>query len=109
NHIPKPTANAMTSPAAVIHAELVRGLATANAPLGALPVSDNASKAKAKSEAEWKRCSGLFSRQRCTTRCSAGGIAVTICDNVGGSSLRTALIVSDDVGFWNARLPVSIS
>ncbi len=32
-----------------------------------------------------------------------------ICDAEGGSSFRMALIVSTEVGLWNARLPVSSS
>ena len=38
------------------------------------PESDSASRAKAKSDADWKRCSRFFSRWRCTIRCNAGGM-----------------------------------
>src|SRR5579863_8676961 len=71
--------------------------------------SDNASIAKAKSEADWKRCSAFFSRQRWTTRCRAGGTAGTSCERVVGSSFRIALMVSAGVDLRNARWPVSIS
>ena len=83
---------------------------------GALPMfdediaeSDMASNANAKSDAEWKRCSGFFSRQRCTIRSRAGGVPGVIREISGGSSFKMAVIVSGDVGFLNARLPVSIS
>src|SRR5579862_6521580 len=46
-----------------------------------MDVSDNASSANARSDADWKRCSGFFSRQRCTTRCNAGGTLVVTCEN----------------------------
>src|SRR5262249_56091061 len=42
--------------------------------------SDQASRAKPKSEADWKRCSGFFSRQRCTTLCNAGERYGAICE-----------------------------
>src|SRR5579862_1891016 len=80
-----------------------------NEPVGAVPESDKASRAKARSEAEWKRCSGLFSRHRCTIFWRAGGVPGTICEADGGSSFRMALIVSGEVGLWNARSPVNIS
>jgi hypothetical protein len=72
---------------------------------GLLPESDRASRAKARSEEDWKRCSGLFSRQRCTTRCRPGGAALTTYEIAGGSSCKTAVIVSADVDLANARLP----
>src|ERR1700691_4967429 len=61
--------------------------------------SDSASSAKAKSEADWNRCSGLFSRQRWTTLCMAGGARGTSCETPGGSSFRMAVIVSAEVVF----------
>src|ERR1700722_20306905 len=61
--------------------------------------SDSASSAKAKSEADWKRCSALFSSQRWTTLCMAGGAKGTRCERPGGSSFRMAVIVSAEVGF----------
>src|SRR5208283_819010 len=71
----------------------------------ALPeLSDKASSAKAKSEADWKRCSGFFSRQRWTTRCRAGGRFVVTCEIAGGSSFRMAVIVSAKVGCVSAYL-----
>src|SRR5271169_1836367 len=63
------------------------------------PDCDSASRANAKSDADWKRCSGFFSRQRWTTRCSAGGIFAVTCEIPGGSSFRIAVIVSGEVGF----------
>jgi hypothetical protein len=38
-----------------------------------------------------------------------GGMAWTICELPGGSSLSKAVIVSADVDLWNTRLPISIS
>src|SRR5271166_3394804 len=52
----------------------------------ALPdCSDRASRANAKSDADWNLCSGFFSRQRLTTRCIAGGIFAATCEMLGGS------------------------
>ena len=86
----------------------VRTLPPAAATVG--PLSPwSVSKANPRSRADWKRCSGFFSRQRCTIRSSAGGVAGAICEMPGGSSFRMAVIVSVDVGLRNARLPVSIS
>src|SRR5215831_7554271 len=42
--------------------------------------SDHAFRAKPKSEADWKRCSGFFSRHRCTTLCNAVGRFGAICE-----------------------------
>jgi hypothetical protein len=50
------------------------------------PESDRASSADAKSDAEWKRCSGFFYRQRCTIRSSAGGVPGAICEMLVASS-----------------------
>src|SRR5690348_10647416 len=72
-------------------------------------MSEMAPSAKAKSEADWKRCAGLFSRQRCTTRCSAGGRSGAISDMAGGSSFRMADMVSAEVVLWKVRVPASIS
>src|ERR1700722_4467057 len=69
NHHKTATTIARAHPTAANH-HLFCALSTGIAPVGALPVSDNASNAKARSEADWKRCSGFFSRQRCTTRCN---------------------------------------
>src|SRR5215472_14707413 len=55
------------------------------------------------------RCSGFFDRQRLTVRCRPGGRFGASCETAGGSSLRIALIVSADVAFRKAGLPVSIS
>src|SRR5437879_6503199 len=67
------------------------------------PESDRASTANAKSDADWKRCSGFFSKQRCTILCSARGMVDASREVPGGSSLRMAFIVSTEVGFRNAR------
>src|SRR6516225_2673251 len=71
-----------------------------------LPVSLNASSAKAKSCAEWKRCSGSFSRQRWTTRCIPGGVAGASCEMDEGSSFRIAAMVSAEVDLRKGCLPV---
>jgi hypothetical protein len=71
--------------------------------------SDGAPSANARSEADWKRCLGFFSRQRCTIRCNPGELFGVICETEGGSSFKIAARVYADVGFWNARLPESIS
>src|SRR5579864_334273 len=72
-------------------------------------ISEIASSANAKSDADWKRCPGFFSKQRCTTRCNERGRFGATCEISGGSSFRMALMVSGEVGLWNARLAVNIS
>src|ERR1700739_5109907 len=63
------------------------------APLaGEIVGSESASRAKARWEAEWKRCEGSFSRQRRTTRSTATGVSGESCEIDGGSSLRMALV-----------------
>src|SRR5215471_1753723 len=76
---------AMKTPAAptAIHVQRLGDAGIATASVGALPESDSASRAKARSDAEWKRCSGFFSRQRCTTLCRAGGMPGAICETEG--------------------------
>src|SRR5215472_3717695 len=74
-------AAAMAAPA--IHAQLACDFDAVIAVPGALPESDNASNANARSDADWNRCAGFFSRQRCTTRGSAEGMAGTICEMAG--------------------------
>src|ERR1700729_4240104 len=41
---------------------------------------ETASRANAKSDDDWKRWSGFFSRQRWTTLCRAGGVFPAICE-----------------------------
>ena len=67
------------------------------------------STAKDKSSADWKRCAGFFSRQRCTTLCKGRGVAGASCAIGAGSSFRMAVMVSAAVGLRKARVPVSIS
>ena len=55
---------------------------------------ESVSSANPKSDADRKRRSGCFSRQRRTMRSSAGGTSVRSVPKSGGSSLSTALIVS---------------
>ena len=69
----------------------------------------SASSAKARSFADWKRCSGCFSRQRRTMRSSPGETGVVISLSSGGSSFRIAVIVSAAVSWRKARLPEIIS
>jgi len=71
--------------------------------------SDIASRAKARSWAEWKRSSRFFSRQRCTMRCIPGGVLGASCATDCGSSFNIAVMVSADVGLRNVCLPVTIS
>src|SRR4051794_35403105 len=79
-------------------------------PLSGAPLGiDNASSANARSLADWNRSSGFFSRQRWTTRSSAGGIAGVAADSGGGSSLRMADSVSAALSRSNARRPEIIS
>jgi hypothetical protein len=68
-----------------------------------------ADKSKARSWAEWKRCSGFFSRQWRTMRSSAGEMSPFAAERSGGSSLRIADIVSAEESRRKARLPESIS
>jgi hypothetical protein len=46
----------------------LRSISTGLATAAEMPDSDKASSAKARSDADWKRCSGFFSRQRWTMR-----------------------------------------
>jgi len=94
----KAAASTSTAPAATAHSQPERELRSIAA-TEELPDSDKASSANAKSDADWKRCSGFFSKQRCTTRSSAAGTLCTICDMPGGSSFKMAVIVSVGVGF----------
>ncbi len=69
----------------------------------------SALRSKARSWADWKRCSGRFSRQWLTMRSSAGGRARVVSWRSGGSSLRIACIVSAADSPWKARRPETIS
>jgi hypothetical protein len=68
-----------------------------------------ASRANARSSAEWKRRPGRLSRQRWTILASPGGISPPSRVSSGGSSFRIAVSVSAGVSAWNARRPDSIS
>src|ERR1700676_528354 len=70
---------------------------------------DTASRAKLRSCADWKRCSGAFSKQRRMMYSTAGGILSCNAANSAGSSFRTALCASADVAPRNARCPANIS
>jgi len=59
--------------------------------------SESDSRSKARSRADWNRCSGSFSRQWRTMRSRPGGIWRLVAERSGGSSFRIALIVSADV------------
>jgi hypothetical protein len=50
--------------------------------------------ANARSDADWKRCSGRFSRQRRMMESSAGGNAALAATSSGGSLFRMALMTS---------------
>src|SRR5918993_3567678 len=56
--------------------------------------ADRVSSAKARSLADWKRRSGVFSRQRRTIRSREGEIATALVSRSGGSLVRIAVIVS---------------
>ncbi len=81
----------------------------ASAAHGPLPVVVELSMANARSRADWKRRSGIFSRQRRTTRSRAGVTAPADGSNSAGSSRRMAVMVSGAVSRWKARCPWSIS
>src|SRR5450755_1418129 len=100
HHAMRTEASTTTVPAPIDHAQREREPWSMTA-TDELLDSDEASSENAKSDADWNRCSGFFSRQRCTTRSSPGGAPGTICKMPGGSSFRMAVIVSADVGFWN--------
>ncbi len=55
---------------------------------------DRSSSAKATSRADWNRCCGCFSSARCTMRVTVGGIGRPAAESSGGSSCKTADIVS---------------
>src|SRR5207249_8477239 len=66
--------------------------------LGAGKGDDNVSIAKARSLADWKRCSGFFSRQRCTMVASTGGMFPFAEVSCAGSSFKIAFISSTPDG-----------
>jgi hypothetical protein len=72
-------------------------------------ISVRASRLKAMSLADWKRCAGFFSRQWRTIRSRAGGTLRAASESSGGSSFRIALMVSAAESPWKARLPETIS
>src|SRR5687768_4959637 len=74
-----------------------------------LDIVDSVSRLKARSRADWNRCSRSFSRQRRTRRSTGGGSEGSSSRRSGGSSFRIALSVSIDELRLNARVPVSIS
>src|ERR1700747_1909701 len=92
------TVVAMAAPLMAIHGQCPFDCAVMSPLLGALPESESASRTKARSDAEWNRCSGFFSRQRSSTFCRASEMLGAICDGEPGSSLRIELMVSADVG-----------
>ena len=74
------------------------------------PVSEvRLSSAKARSPADWKRCSGAFSRQRRTMRSRPGGTFWFVRERSGGSSRRIAVMTSALESPPNAFRPASIS
>src|SRR6185437_402531 len=108
NHMKARSAAITVAPAAIYIQRRERNTGN-DVRAGDVPESDNASSANAKSCADWNRCSGLFSKHRCTIRCSASGTPGASDERLAGSSLIMAFMVSTDVGFRNARWPVSTS
>src|ERR1700689_3112633 len=104
-------ASANTAPvAAADHAQMrLEGRPCPTAGTVAPLDSDNASKANAKSEADWKRCSGSFSTQRLTTRTRPSAVSGASSDIARGSSFRMAVNVSAEVGLSKALRPANIS
>jgi len=70
---------------------------------------ETASRSYAMSRADWKRSSGLFSRQCETSRSSAGATLRAVSARGGGSSFRIALRTSAEESPRKARRPESIS
>ena len=68
-----------------------------------------ASRANARSRADWNRCSGAFSRQRRIRRSRAGGVVPSGVTSSAGSRDSTALMASALVAAANGRVPLSIS
>ena len=79
------------------------------APLRDVPDPDSDPSANATSRAVWNRSAGFFSRQWRMMRSSAGEMSARVPVSSGGSSLRTAVIVSAAVSRWKARWPETIS
>ena len=75
----------------------------------AVEVAAVSDRAKARSRADWNRCSGFFSRQRRTIRSSPGATSGRSPAMSAGSSFRIALIVSTAEPPRKARRPESIS
>jgi hypothetical protein len=72
-------------------------------------IVESVSRLNARSRADWKRCSRSFSRQRRTSRSTAGGTPGLNCVTSGGSSFRIALSVSMPELRLKARWPLRIS
>ena len=92
-----PATAAMTMSAAPIASGCTRRGLTAGAtvaPDPAVAVPESASSANATSRADWNRSTGFFSRQCRMMRSIAGDMAARVPVISGGSSLRTAVIVS---------------
>ena len=75
----------------------------------AADVEPNERRAKARSLADWNRCSGSLARQRWTTRVSPRGASARIEAASGGSSLKTAAMWSWAVFPPKGRRPVRAS
>src|SRR5687767_1080156 len=108
-------AAAMTATAAMLHGNQGTVAPRAGKPAVTAAVVeaedpvDSVSRAKARSLADWKRRSGVFSRQRRTIRSREGEIAIAVVSRSGGSLVRIAVIVSAAVSPLKARTPLSIS
>ena len=105
-------AAARTTPAAAAIARVHRRGRTTGA--SAAPVRNRldvptASSAKATSRADWNLSPGDFSRHRRTRRSRPGATGGTFAGRSGGSSTRTAAIVSAGVDREKAGFPASIS
>ena len=109
HHVAPATAASTNAPPSHSKIGVRRGAAAVARAAFVASVPESALNANDKSRADWKRCSGLFSRHRRTIRSSAGETRCAGSDSSGGSSFKTAVIVSTAVSRRNARVPESIS
>ncbi len=96
-----------SAPAMVRRLRVYHGFGSGNGTVTG-PLS-SARRAKARSRADWNRCSRSFSRQRRTTVSTFGGIGTVAALSSAGWSRRIAASVSAAVSPLNARRPASIS
>src|SRR5260370_11157845 len=113
NHVAPATAASASAAESQSRSGMRRGVAAAARAMVLDSVPDKVPNAKDRSRADWKRCSGLFSRHLRTMRSSAGETRRVESDDAvdksGGSYFKTAVMVSAVVSRRKTRVSESIS